>query len=179
MRPKVLGKEKLEYQGFRLGVKSAKILFPGGASAKWEYMEHPEVVGALPVDDKGNVYLVKEWRLAWKKEILQIPTGVFRGRTEKDRIKHLRNELREEIGMDAGRIKKLAFFYAASTMRFVPNVYLATKLFPSPKQPDGNEFVTIVKMPFSKAYRMFLDGKVMTTASTLIAFLLAKQILKK
>lgn len=177
MRPKIVGLEKTKYESSRLAIRAAKIKFPGKKSVEWEYVEHSGVVGVIPVDKEGNVYLVKEWRLAWKREVLQIPAGVYDGRSEKKRVKQAHNELREETGMDAKRMTKLGSFYGGANIKYVPHLYLARDLFPYPKKPDDDEFVTVVKMPFAKAYKLFVTGKEMTTSGTMIAFFLAKRIL--
>jgi ADP-ribose pyrophosphatase len=179
MRPKIVGKENIEYKSSRLQIASAKIKFPGNKPAKWSYAELPDAVLVLPMDKKGNVYLVKEWRLAWKREVLQIPGGICHDRTEKARVAQAHNELREEIGMDAKTLKKLSTYYAGAVIKHQPHVYLATNLFPASKLPDENEFVTIVKMPFEKAYKLFIEEGEMTTSATLIGFLLARRTLSR
>jgi ADP-ribose pyrophosphatase len=178
MKPRIIGPEKIKHRSYRFLVKGAKLKFPNGNVANWEYIDHPDVVAILPIDKAGNVYLVREWRLPWKREVLSIPAGVCNGRTARAKLVQARNELREETGMDAKHIKKLTSFYAAASIRLNFNVYLATGLFPSFKEPDENEFIQVVKMPFAKAYKLFLTGKETTTSSTLIAFSLAKEILK-
>jgi ADP-ribose pyrophosphatase len=178
MKPKIIEPEKIVHQAPRFAIKGATLRFSKGSPAHWEYIDHPDAVSILPIDKAKNVYLVREWRLPWRREVLSIPAGVSHGKTERTRLAQARNELREEVGMDARRIKKLNSFYAAASIKLKFHVYLATDLFPSFKEPDENEFIKVVKMPFSKAFKLFMSGKKRTTSSTLIAFLLAKDILR-
>ena len=39
-------------------------------------------------------------------------------------------------------------------------IYLATGLTKGETHPDEDEFVTTVKMPFSQAYEMCMDGRI-------------------
>lgn len=179
MRPRLIGSEKINYDSDRLKIRSAKLKFPKGRVVEWEYLDHSDVVLALPIDEEKNVFLVREWRLAWKKEVLQIPGGIYKGKAEKGRIHQVHDELKEELGMDARHIKKLSTFYGAANIKYQPHIYLATDLFTSFKKPDENEFVKVIKMPFMKAYDLFVNEGEMTTSSTLIAFLLAKELVYK
>lgn len=141
---------------------------------EWDFIDNPNAVAMLPVDKNGYVYLCKEWRVAWKDYVVQIPAGTCVAEDEKARIQQVHNELQEEIGMDAKNVKKLTSCYAAASMNYQIHIYLATELFPSIKNPDEDEILEVIKMPFKKAYEQFVSGKVPTTSYTLIAFLMAK-----
>jgi ADP-ribose pyrophosphatase len=173
MKPISIKKEVVRYASSRIRVKTATIEFPK-RTVEWDYVECPDAVLALALDEKKNVYLVREWRVAWKKEVLQIPGGICFGTTEKARLTQLRNELREEIGMDSKKITKLATFYASAAIRLRFHVYLAENLYPSSKPADEGEYLEVIKMPFKKAYNLFVSGKELTPSSTLVAFLMAK-----
>lgn len=178
MRPKIVGPEKIKYSSHRMRIKGAKLRFPGKKPVEWEYLEHPDIVVMLALDKNNNVHLVKEWRLAWKRDVLQIPGGVCDSKTEKGRLAQAHNELREELGMDAKNIRKLGSFLLGSTMKSEFHLYLATGLFSSEKAPDEYEFIKTVKMPFRKAYDLFVNGKKPVPASSLITFLLADKFVK-
>ncbi len=133
----------------------------------------------MPIDDKNNIYFSSEWRNAWKKKITIIPAGgVKLNATERENIKQARNELREEIGFDAKKIEKLVTILDGGKVKHKLHIYLATGLFKSPKKKDPEEVIEVVKMPFKKAYKMFLTGKEKTTGYTLLGMTLAKEKLK-
>ncbi len=174
MKPKILS-EKIVYQSSLTKIIATKVKMTNGKVVNWEYIDHANGVGVLPIDKDGNVYLCKEWRPAWKDYVLQIPAGTCIARDEKGRIKQVHNELREEIGMDTKKIEKLASFMVSGKINYMPHVYLANDLFPSYKDPDEDEVLEVIKIPFDKAYERFVSGKIPTTSYTLIAFLMAKE----
>lgn len=175
-KPKIIS-EKILYESNLSEVISAKVKLANGKIVEWDYFGNADVVVILPLDKEGNVYLCKEWRPAFRKDFIQIPAGHCISKTEKGRLKQAHNELREEIGLDAKKLKKLISYAPSARMNYTVHVYLAEGLFPSYKDPDEDEFIEVIKMPFEKAYRMFVKDWHLTTGSTSMALLLAKDLL--
>ncbi len=178
MSPKIISK-KTDYEQGWIKVISAKLELDNGKKIEWNYLDNGDSVSVVAVDDVGNVYLVKEWRVAWNKEIMQIPAGgVRQGSSEEEMVQQAHNEIREELGMDARKIEKLisVLDFARSHTRF--NIFLATGLFESKKNPDENEFVKITKMPLDDALKFFLK-KSDTPFYTILGLMLAKEKLGK
>lgn len=171
IKPKIIS-EKVLYKSNLSEVISAKVKLPNGKIVEWDYFGNADVVAVLPIDSDRNVYLVSEWRPAWRKEIMQIPAGHCPFKDEKGRLHQTHNELREETGMDAKKIKKLISYAPGARMNYQVFLYLAQDLFPSYKDPDDDELITVVKMPFKKAFKMFVVDNKPTTSSTLIALLI-------
>lgn len=176
MKPRIIS-EKVLYKSGLSEVIEAKVKLHTGKIVEWDYFTNLDVVAVLPVDDKSNVYLVSEWRPAWRKDIVQIPAGHCSSKTEAGRIKQVHNELREETGMDTKKITKLVIYAPSARMNYKVHLYLAQDLFPSVKAPDEDEFIEVIKMPFDKAYKMFVKDWHLTTSSTITALVLAKDLL--
>ena len=177
MKPKILSR-KIEYDKDWIKVVSAKVKFENGKTVDWNYISSGDAVAVVPADKDGNVYLSKEWRVAFDKEIIQIPAGSVKSdATEEERIQQVHNELREEIGMDAKKIEKLTFVFGSARNRTSFHIYLATNLFESKKNPDEHEYINVIKMPLDKAVDFFVkNGE--TPNYTIIGLLLAKEKLK-
>ncbi len=173
-KPKVIS-EEIVYEGPSTKVHLAKVKFENGKEVEWDHAHGVDVVVMMPIDSDNNVYLVKEWRIAWKDYVLQIPAGGCDASDEEGRLKQVHNELQEEIGMDAKKVEKLISCMLAARTKSLISIYLARDLYPAKKDPDPDEFLEVIKMPFEKAYEMFISGKVPTTTYTLIAFLMAKE----
>lgn len=173
IKPKIIS-EKIVYEGPSTKVHLAKVRLSNGKIVEWDHAHGSHVVAMLPLDSDNNVYLVREWRIAWKREVLQIPAGGCDALDEEGKLKQIHNELREEIGMDARKIDSLASVMLAARTRSKISIYLARDLYPENKDPDPDEILEIVKMPFDKAYEMFVSGNVLTTSYTLIAFLMTR-----
>lgn len=176
MKPKVL-KEKVIYKSNLSEVISATVRLKNGKVIEWDYFGNADVVAILPVDNDGNVYFCKEWRPAWKKDLVQLPAGHCSAKTEKGRLKQAHNELREEIGMDAKILKKLIVYAPSARMNYAVHLYLARGLFQFAKDPDEDEFIEVVKIPFKKAYQRFVVDWKLTTSSTMMGLILAKDLI--
>lgn len=175
MKPKIIS-EKVAYKSHLSEVIISKIKMPNGKIVEWDYFGNPDVVAVLPIDKDGNVYLVSEWRPAWKQDIIQIPAGHCPLKTKVGIEKQVHNELREETGMDAKKITKLISYAPSARMNYKVHVFLAQDLFDSFKDPDEDELIKVVKMPFNKAYKTYIEENKLTTSSTMLALILAKNL---
>jgi len=174
--PKIL-EEKEIYKKEWITIKSISLQFPNGNIAKWYYPDLGEAVTIVPVTENLEVYLVKEWRAAWKRPVLQIPAGVCKAQDEEGRIQQARTELMQEIGFDCKNIEKLCSTYNAGRTKLQFHNYLATELFESKKQSDENEYLEVIKMPIDDAIDLFLT-KEESPGFTLLGLLVAKEKLK-
>jgi 8-oxo-dGTP pyrophosphatase MutT (NUDIX family) len=175
MNPKIISK-KISYKASFFNVVSTKLKFPNSLVKTEDFIDvKSNSAMIVAVDNKNNIYLSKEWRPAWRRRIVTIPGGNIKG---KDIVKNARRELREEIGFDAKKIERLTTVLLGSKFKRKINIYLATELFESPKKPDADELIDIVKMPIKKACKMFSSGKEMTTAYTILGIILAMNKLR-
>lgn len=177
MKPKILSK-KVVYKGDWLKVEKVKLKLPTTKIVNWERLLSSDGVAVVAIDNQKNIYLIKEWRVAWEKEILELPAGQCRGKTEKEILKQARKELREEAGLDAKKWEKLITCYHEPRKRMKIHIYLATNLFKSKKSREDTEIIEVCKLSFQKAYKLFLSGKELTTSYTLLGMNLAKERLK-
>jgi ADP-ribose pyrophosphatase len=69
-------------------------------------------------------------------------------------------ELREEIGMGAAVMTRMGGFFLAPgyTTEFL-HAYLATELFEDSLEPDVDEDIEVVKLPFSEVERLLSSGE--------------------
>ncbi len=88
-------------------------------------------------------------------------------------------EIREETGMEAGRLQKVGEFYLAPgySSEFMA-VFLATDLKHNPLDADDDEFLQVEKIPVKDVTAMFERGDVPDSKS-LAAWLLAKPYLEQ
>ncbi len=104
---------------------------PDGSRGTRDLVAHPGAVAVLAVDDDGRVLLVRQWRVAAGRALLEIPAGtldVLDGVTE-DPDAAARRELEEETGYRAASWRKLAEFWTAPGFASeLMHLYLATGL---------------------------------------------------
>jgi 8-oxo-dGTP pyrophosphatase MutT (NUDIX family) len=176
MRVKILSKKRVLKRKW-IEVFDVKVRGPDGSTAIWQVPEMKDAVAIVPIEG-DDVYLVKEWRAAWEKDVLQIPAGGCPYNTESGRIKQVRNELREELGLVPKKIVKLGSMMAAARIKGRHHIYLVTDFSKVERKPNTHEYVRTIKMPFKKALDVFISGKEESPAYTLVGMLLAKEKLK-
>jgi ADP-ribose pyrophosphatase len=145
---------------------------PDGRETKYEIIEHGGSVILIPVDEEGNILFVRQYRHAAGKDLLELPAGTRDGDEPFEEC--AAREIREETGMQAGKLEKMGEFYLApgySTEFMV--VYLATELRHNPLEADADEFLSVEKVPVKKAVELAERGEV-PDAKSLAALLLAR-----
>lgn len=164
------------FRGKAFDVRQDQITLPDGNRAKLDIVVHNESVSMIPVDAEGQVWFIRQYRHPAQKELLELPAGVMES-GEQPEVSAAR-EIREEIGMAAGQLKKLGtFFLAPGYSTELMHVYLATGLSEDPLQPDRDEFIRIQKVSIEQAFQMAESGEIQD-AKTLAALLLARPVLE-
>src|SRR3972149_1785561 len=154
VEPKIL-EENVVYQDSWAKVISVKVQFPDGKSTVWTYPDFVDGVGIVPIDSENNVYLVSEWRPAYRRHVVQIPAGACLATDEEGRLKQARNELMEEVGLDANNLEKLCKKVIGGRQKIGFHIYLATDLLESRKKAGEHEYIEVVKMSLDDAIKRF------------------------
>ncbi len=167
-------RKKTVYEGRYLRAEEQVFQQPNGKEATREIIAPPDAVGVLPIDQNGQVYLVRQYRPAIQKITLEIPAGVI-DKGEKP-IETAGRECREEIGFLPERLDFLFMYYHSvgfSTGKI--EVFLGRELKPFQEQVlDDGEFIEVVVLPFEEAYQQARSGKIIDS-KTLLSFLWYKQ----
>lgn len=159
-----LVKRRVVYAGHYLSTEEYTVRLPDGRRTVREIVRPPNAVAVVPVDDKGTLYLVRQYRPAPGRVLYEIPAGII-DRGERP-ASTARRECVEEVGMRPGRLTRLCTYYHAvgfSTGQVT--LYLARGLRPAgERHREAGEFLEVVALPFREAYRMalanrFLDAK--------------------
>ena len=125
----------------------------------------------LPIDEEGNVYLVRQFRYPISGEALEIPAGKLN--TGESHIDCAKRELKEETGLEAESVELLAQAYLnPAYIKEKAHIFIATKLKKGRQNLDEDEFLDVVKMPFKEAYKMVEEGR-LPDAKTQLAILKA------
>ena len=109
-----------------------------------EIVEHPECVAVVPVDAQGNVLLVRQYRHAAGKELLEIPAGGIDPGEDPETA--VGREMGEETGFSPRTIKKLGGFYSSPGFcTEYLHLFLATDLVPHRLEAEDTEAIQVVK----------------------------------
>ncbi len=163
-------KHDVAYQGRAFDVQQVHFNLPSGKHKVYDLVDHADSISLLPLDDEGNLWFVRQYRVGVADELLELPAGVLEA--GEDPLQGAGRELREEIGMSAARLTRLGGFYlAAGYCNEFMTVFLAQGLTPDPLPQDEDEFLTLVKIPLAQALTMAQRGEI-EDAKTLAALLL-------
>ena len=93
-----------------LTVERRRVAGPDGEEFDRHVVLHPGAVVVVPVDDDGNALLVRQYRVAAGRDLLEVPAGK-RDVARRATRDHRARELEEEIGRRAGRLRLLCEFF--------------------------------------------------------------------
>jgi 8-oxo-dGTP pyrophosphatase MutT (NUDIX family) len=102
--------EREVHRGSLITVGVGRFAAPDGEEFERDVVHHPGAVSVVPLLDDGTVVLVRQYRAAVDRDLLEIPAGKRDVAGEAPELTAHR-ELAEEIGMQAGRLEQLAEFY--------------------------------------------------------------------
>ena len=164
-------------QGRTFKIRRDYLKTPDGRDTRFEIIEHGGSVIIIPVDPDGNILFVRQYRHAAGKDLLELPAGTRDGDEPYEEC--AAREIREETGMEAGKLQKVGEFYLAPgySTEFMM-VYLATNLSHNPLEADDDEFLEVEKIPVGEAIQRANRGEI-PDAKSLAALLLARTYLKQ
>jgi len=152
-------KKEIVYQGRRFAFCSDEVLLPNGETSRRDYIAHPGAVAVAALDEKNELYFVRQFRYVCGREMLEIPAGVLE-KGENPMDAGLR-ELKEETGATCSEIKSLGEFYATpGCTNEKIYLYYARVESVGEQELDEDEFVNVVKIPLKKAVEMVLDNEI-------------------
>ncbi len=175
--PFELLKSEVLMKGRAFCIRRDYLKTPDGRETKYDIIEHSGSVVIIPIDDNGNVLLVRQYRHATGGDLLELPAGTLDD--AEDPYVCAAREIREETGKAADKLTELGEFYLApgySTEFMI--VYLATGLSDDPLEADADEFLSVESIPIREAIQMAERGEI-PDAKSLAALFLAKTSLEK
>lgn len=169
MPPKTLSTNSI-YSGKVFDIRIDKIR-EGDIEYKREIVVHKGSAVIVPVFADKTVALVRQYRHAAGKYLLEIPAGTL-NEGEDPETGAIR-ELEEEIGVTAAEIQKLSEFYVSPG--FVTekmHLYLATELTVTKQNLEEDELISIERYSFPQAFDMIRNGEI-EDAKTIVGLMLA------
>ena len=165
--PETISSEPI-YQGRIFDVRIDTIR-EGEIEYKREIIAHRGSCVIVPVFADGTVALVRQYRHAAGKYLLEIPAGSLE-EGEVPETGAIR-ELEEEIGVTTGKIELIAEFYVSpGFLTEKMFVYLATELTETTQNLEDDEIVEVERIPLEKALEMARNGEI-EDAKTIVGLL--------
>lgn len=159
------------FAGKRVNVAIDDLKMPDGKIAHWELVTHPGASAVIPIDEEGNIILVRQYRNAADDYVLEIPAGCLE--PGEDPKLCASRELEEETGYKANTVEYLFKFYSSiGITNEIIHIYVAKDLVKTQQNLDEDEFVTIESYKLEDLLDMIYTGELVDckTMSTLLAY---------
>jgi len=164
------------YHGHAVNIRVDTVEKASGKKTTRDVVEHSDCVAVVAIDEQDNVLLVRQFRHAVDRFLLEIPAGGIDPGEEP--IDSVRRELQEEIGYFPRKIDKLGGFYS------VPgygteylHCFLATDLVPARLVAEDTDDIELVRVSLNQIPRLIASGEICDAKSiaALLIFLFIRQ----
>lgn len=159
-----------------LAVTEQEVVAPDGEAMTRFVIRHPGAVVMVAVDDAGRVPLVRQYRAAAERELLELPAG----KREPDEPPETTaaRELVEEVGVEPGRLVELVrFFNSPGFCDEFTHTFLALDCRSVRTEFEGKaeeKFMTVEWVGLDEADRLIDTGEIVD-AKTIIGLSRARR----
>lgn len=171
--PKRVG-EKVIFKTKLFTLKDIEIEFDH-KKVTYQILEKSDTALIVPINEKNELILVKEFFFAIDEYQLGLPKGKIDD--GHDDLTTANKELQEEIGFKAGKLDKLGIVtMSPGYLTQKTHIFLARELVESKLVGDEEEILKVVLYPFDKFEELIDQGK-LTEARMIAALYLARKFL--
>ena len=152
------------FSGRAVSLRVDTVGLPSGRHTTREIVEHPACIVAMPIDEQGNVLLVRQFRHPVNKMLLELPAGgIEENETPENAV---RRELQEEIGYLPNKLEALGGFYSAPGFcTEYLYLFIATELTPSRLVASDTDEIKVIRMPLAKIPDLIVSGEICDSKS--------------
>ena len=171
-----------KYENSWIKVTEHQVINPAGGRGIYGEVHFKNLaIGIIPLDEDQNTWLVGQYRYPLKAYSWEIPEGG--GPLNEDPEYSARRELAEETGLTPGKLKEIQRMHLSNSVSDeLAIIYLALDLTEGTSAPEETEDLQLIKVPFTKAYEMVMNGEItdsMSVAAILkVHIMLAKGLIE-
>ena len=170
-QPETTISEEEIFSGKVVDFSLRKAQLEDGTVVDREIVVNKGAVVIVPVTGNKQVRLLKQYRAAAEKWIIELPAGGLESGEDPDLAAP--RELLEETGDRAGTWQKLHGFYSApGILTEFLHLYLATDLTPGPNKTEFDEHIEVITVPWTEAIAMIRRHEI-EDAKTIAGLMLA------
>ena len=149
---------RLAFEGKLFNVRVDTVRLASGRRTTREIVLAPDSVCIVPVDEDGNVHLVRQYRKPPERLLLEVVAGgVDKGESAEEAA---RRELREEAGLRAEKLELLSFFWMSPGFCTEGmHAYLATGLSLGESAPEDDENIEVVQVKLEDVPGLIASGE--------------------
>jgi ADP-ribose pyrophosphatase len=155
---------KVIYEGRAVKLRIDTVINAAGDETTREIVEHVNCVAMVPVDSDGSILLVRQFRKALEKELLEIPAGgIDAGEDAEAAVKR---EMQEETGFLPRKLVHLGGLYSSPGFcTEYLDLYLVTDLKPARLYAEDTEGIEVVRVKPRQVRRLIRSGEVCDSKS--------------
>ena len=141
----------------RLRVDS--VVLPRGTETTYEHVEIKHGASTLPMEENGDVWLVREWKYAVGRPSLEVFSGGIEPGEEP--IHAARRELREESGFQAAEWIPMGTVDPFTSMLVCPShLFVARGLSQVEPEREEAEIMEMRRLPLEDAVALVMGGEI-------------------
>jgi len=155
---------RLIHDGRVVHLSIDRVRFPNGREGELEFIRHRGASAVVPLlgdpkDSDPEVVLIRQYRYATGGVVYEIPAGIPEDGESWESC--ARRELEEETGYQGAHFEALtALFTTPGFTNEVIHFFLATGLTAGEVRRDVDEFIEVVRVPFSEVLTLIRKGEI-------------------
>ena len=156
-------------------VNQDQVIRPDGKPGTYSTVQMKPGVAVLPIDERGTVYLTKQFRYGLGAESLEVVCGAID--PGERAAEAARRELREELGIQAKEWTELGTMQLDTSMICAPaSLFVARQLsFGEPRQ-EGTETIRVEKLSLDEAVQAVLESRIVHGPSCVVILKAARSL---
>ena len=163
------------YNGKVIHVTLDDVTVPGGGTAKREIVHHRGGVCCAPMNEKGELAFVRQFRYAYGEMLLELPAGKLET-SDTDTLSAIKRELREEIGGEGEDWRDMGKLYPTpGYCTEIIHLYTCNVRSIGETHFDPDEFLETVWIPLDKAVDMVMRGEIRDSKTQVLVLKLAME----
>jgi len=174
LAPMSLISTERKYHGRVISLDVDTVKFPDGSQGQLEMVRHPGASAIVPLLDPADsadprILLLRQFRHATDGYVWEIPAGRLDPGESPEECAH--RELKEETGMQAGRLRHLTSIW--TTPGFTDeriHLFVADGLIEGQHRREADEFMDVHPTPWSDVMTLISQGEI-SDGKTLAALL--------
>jgi 8-oxo-dGTP pyrophosphatase MutT (NUDIX family) len=147
------------FKGKLINVRLDTVQLPNGDQRQREIVEHPGAVAVVPVLEDGRIVLVRQYRPAVKRSMLELPAGTVE--EGEDVSVTATRELEEETGYRTRDLRELVRFWVSPGWcdeELV--VFVAMNVDPGEQSPEDDEQIEVEIVAPDRIPELITQGEI-------------------
>ena len=170
--------QTLVYENPWIRLNHHDVLDPSGGPGVYGTVHFKnQATGVVPIDEKGNVVLVGQYRFPLRAYSWEIPEGG--GEHSVSALESAKRELREECGLAARQWREIVCMDLSNSVTDERSTaFLAWDLFAADGQPEKTERIEVARVPFWGAVERAKRGEIRDAISVAALYRVALMALE-